>query len=282
MARESANCNDFSGQIIRSVRKYNGISQLDLASILNIPQPTLSKIERGYSEINALNWALFCEKFNVTPSSLFSGFVDLYFGGPGGYSGESDFKIPKKYNSNKWISVRFLVPLVEEIKEKLGEDFFKTLTKSFKIDVDFFNVLNNKINYNFLYDFLEEINQKVDLTSFLDVKSYRENIHGHLNRVYDLSESALDNVLHLSSNFKHYEEHLEFDFTVDENEYQASIVGFEKEYVTKKNLMNGIHEMALNYRVEFIRNFQCYGDHLASLDFKKVIKGNTCQIQIQY
>lgn len=60
-------------KILKEIRLTKGLSQVEMASILNIAQATYSRTEMGQTEILASRWLLICKLFDVDPSILLSG-----------------------------------------------------------------------------------------------------------------------------------------------------------------------------------------------------------------
>jgi len=68
--------NNYSSQIIRAVRKYYQLKQVEFAPILSTTQSALSKIEAGHLELSASQWLAVCDHYILDPRSLFTGKIE--------------------------------------------------------------------------------------------------------------------------------------------------------------------------------------------------------------
>ncbi len=60
---------------MRSVRESVGVSQRELAKLLNLPQSYVSKIERGERQLQALELIEICRLLKVNPVDILKGYV---------------------------------------------------------------------------------------------------------------------------------------------------------------------------------------------------------------
>jgi transcriptional regulator with XRE-family HTH domain len=280
------NANDFSGRIIRAVRKAKGISQLELAKIMGIPQPTMSKIERGQSEINALQWAIFCEKFEIDHSSLLSGYVELDKS-PITVSDEfevGDFKLLKRYAEQRSTSVRFIAPILKYAEEVLGVDYNISFFKTKKIDPDYFYILDNTVNMRLVYEYLNELQKHVSLDKLLDGYKTSSNpvLHGRLKKIYDFSNGPTDNVVYLVKEMKYYDlsyayeanmksNALEVDMHLIKNDYQKKLKGYESE----NKILN-------DYRIKYLTDFQSYKGYIPHSTQKVQWEKDSCKLKLNF
>lgn len=63
------------GAYMRSVRESVGVSQRELAKLLNLPQSYVSKIERGERQLQALELIEICRLLKVNPVDILKGYV---------------------------------------------------------------------------------------------------------------------------------------------------------------------------------------------------------------
>lgn len=59
---------------MRSVRESVGVSQRELAKLLNLPQSYVSKIERGERQLQALELIEICRLLKVRPEEVIQGY----------------------------------------------------------------------------------------------------------------------------------------------------------------------------------------------------------------
>lgn len=65
---------EFFGQLIAAKRKTLGMDQKELAGMLGIKQPALSRIERGESSVNTVMLLKLAPALNISPTELISEF----------------------------------------------------------------------------------------------------------------------------------------------------------------------------------------------------------------
>lgn len=145
--------NNFSSTIVRAVRKYNQIKQVDFAPILQTTQSALSKIEAGNLELSASQWLSLCDKFTLDPRSIFSGKIENL--GERKLKVESidhvgGFDIPDQYSYLMGSSVRTAYPILKFMRLRLGEKRFEGFLKSTGFDKDYFVIMNNPLNLKFI------------------------------------------------------------------------------------------------------------------------------------
>ena len=58
------------GAFLRSVRESAGVSQRELAKLMNLPQSFVSKIERGERQVQVLEFIEICRLLKVSPGTL--------------------------------------------------------------------------------------------------------------------------------------------------------------------------------------------------------------------
>lgn len=254
----SAQTVDHSGKIIRAVRKYYGITQDELTNILGIPQPTLSKIETGVSELGALHWSQFCQRYNVDYSSLLTGYAELDIKSPALDSERSagDFKIPTRYSHLKGSSVRTAIPFINYAKEMFGEKYIFDFIRKLGFSLDYFTILNNPLNINFVYDLSDAMMNKGSLP-VKDVASLPENkkMHGILERGYYKSKDGKEFVSRLIKTVKRYEVNFQYDILEEtDDELTVSIKPNEhmKEFMSDNN--RKIEKMLKTYRPHIIQS----------------------------
>ena len=61
------------GAKIRSARQKAGLTQVEVASQVGLPQPAIANIERGERQITALELRDLCRIFNVSSCSVLDG-----------------------------------------------------------------------------------------------------------------------------------------------------------------------------------------------------------------
>lgn len=103
-----------SAKVLRALRKYFGITQVNFYSLIGVSQSALSKIEAGTLELSAFQWIIVCDKFNVDSRSLFTGKIEHL-------SGIGSFKISQQHSHQMTSNVRTAYSLIRYMYIKLGE-----------------------------------------------------------------------------------------------------------------------------------------------------------------
>lgn len=249
---------DNSGKIVRAVRKYYGVTQEELTKILSIPQPTLSKIETGISELGALHWSQFCQIYNLDYSSLLTGYAELDTKSPNLDSERTagDFKIPVRYSHLKGSSVRTAIPFINYAREMFGEKFINEFIRKVGFSVDYFTILTNPLNINFVYDLSDTMMSKGTLP-IKDIANLPNNkkMHGSLERSYNKSRDGKEFVSRLLKTVKKYEVNFHYD-VIDETDDELNVSikpnDHMKEFMSESN--KKIEKLLKNYRPNIIQS----------------------------
>ena len=149
--------------IVKGIRLYFNLAQVDMAEVLRVKQGTVSKIEKGELELSAMQWLGFCKRFSIHPFCSFDGYVLLScekveIGHHSNYGKKGSIAI--EYSKKGTILIESLVPILEAIKDE-GEEVYHLFLKSIGAKQDYFCLLNNKVNFNCfqkIYDFLKKSN----------------------------------------------------------------------------------------------------------------------------
>ena len=177
--------NNYSFQIMRAVRKFYQLKQVDFAPIIQTSQSALSKIEAGILELSASQWLSVCEKFSLDPRCLFNGKIENLgdrkikvqsLRDVGGY------QIPKQYSHMMGSSVRTAYPLIKFMRMRLGDKVTGDFLKSAGFDPDYFLIMNNPLNLKFIEHLvlfliskgvlsISNVGSIIDLISFKDIHS---------------------------------------------------------------------------------------------------------------
>lgn len=146
---------DHTPIILRSLRKYYGISQEHLAHVLSTSQGTLSKLEAGALELSASQWINLCQKYGLDPIVISSGRIealenlkiDIHQAEVPGC-----FKVSKKYQLLMGSTVRTVYPFIKFMENKIGEKKTREFFYSKQVDPDYFTIQNLPINIKIIED----------------------------------------------------------------------------------------------------------------------------------
>ena len=64
------------GKFLRLTREAVGVSQRELAKLLNLPQSYVSKIERGERQLQVLELIEVCKRIQVPPDEFVRNYID--------------------------------------------------------------------------------------------------------------------------------------------------------------------------------------------------------------
>lgn len=233
--------NHYNPLLFKALRKYYSINQIELAKILNVTQGSVSKIESGTLEISATQWIILCEKFDVSPYSMMGGgFLDIGISSP-----KQSFKIPKKYLVHTCIKNRFLSPILFHLKNELTEIALVNILNALGIKLEYFLIVDNKINLVFLVDFLACVKEKHPNLE-LDIKTIVNNFPYY--QYWDVIKETTIKQLYKSFKSDLYEKvnynpkdsgnELSFEFSSQND--------FLEDYT--KNLLSHIQSISLNLK----------------------------------
>ncbi len=194
--------------VMRAGRKNNNLQQTDIADLLSLTQSTISKFERGDLVPTAPEWIAYCNLVNIPYSCLESGIID-HFARTSIMEDEIEngFKLPAKYSNLRGISVRSVLPIINFLKYKWGDETVRKYLKKMKIDLDYFTILDNLINYNLyfdLYNIVVENHLLNEMNSSLQFFTSQDS-QGRLHEEYVKCKSSLDIVKTWVEHSKYYQ-----------------------------------------------------------------------------
>jgi transcriptional regulator with XRE-family HTH domain len=126
---EQKNSQNYLPEVIRTVRKFWGLKQSEIAEKLNVNQSTYSKIERGLVSTSAERWLMFAHVLNLNFDAPLTGFIEVQApdnakgpcGGTSCYSGRIFFVLQRILNREGYNS-RVQVFLK---KNNIDPDYFR-------------------------------------------------------------------------------------------------------------------------------------------------------------
>lgn len=218
---------DNFAKMFRAVRKNAGVTQAQLADLLDITQSTISKVEAQTIPIpSTLLWLTYATRFNFSPYIYQQTYIDSKQLRK--VKAKVKFKPSNYFTGDKLITVRFLIPLFEYFKETKGELLLNATLGSWGIDPDYIALCDNMLNFNFFTMMMSELNLDVDkiqeifkLTHGQNVYEFqskkdvynllsdicKKNRHGHLDNFSKLScKRKSDNSLHILHSTPYFED----------------------------------------------------------------------------
>ncbi len=145
-------------QIIRSARKRMGLTQQEVAKVMNVSQSALSKVEHGILIPDLFQWYDFCQTTGIHELSCKFGFIDngqniVLKHNPR----EGSYQIPERYAHHRGEAVRNILPFLDFMKKKMGATAYRDYLKKVHMDEDYFVDYTNQVNMNFLMDMTGEL-----------------------------------------------------------------------------------------------------------------------------
>lgn len=194
---------------MRAARKRKGLTQSDIATLLQTSQANISKLENAMLIPSAPEWFEFCDVMKIPPESLRTGTLDarqpttlrseVYEGG---------FRLPKRYIESRGTSLRAAMPLLARAETTLGEQRLNAALEGMGLDPDVTVELTNVLNANFWMDLAQLLNKEGviefgDLSS-LDPHYIQPLCHGSLHNIYAGAESPDELLRQWHQNFALY------------------------------------------------------------------------------
>lgn len=261
--------NNFSSQIVRSVRKYYQIKQVEFAPILNTTQSALSKIEAGHLELSASQWLAVCDRYTLDPRSLFSGKIENLGERKFGLQDASrvgGFEIPTEYSFLMGSSVRTAYPILKLMKLKLSEKKFTAFIEASGFDVDYFVIMNNPLNIKFIehcvsYLIAEGILTETNIHTIIEGAKFKD-IHSSILTELWISRDMDTGTKRMLSKIKHsYEQNTSYEFLGGKDYVEATDQDFLKEMKLSSEFnhfrqqYNLTHFLELDFLLTGRRNF---------------------------
>ncbi len=205
------------GFIFKKLRKTAGLSQIEMAKILQRDQATISRLEKGTQSLSVESVFVLSKFFEINYEDLLSGHVNYWqiakkFDVP--------LKINPKYLDNNNSLVRELVPLMRLIIRKKKPEGLMSFLNTFGLDDLIYMGPSEKISYHCYFDLLQgaleaKIINKDDIPELIATTQSSE-YHGMFYNVYETQSSPIEIIKAYSYNSSQYEgafEHNVIDFS---------------------------------------------------------------------
>lgn len=148
---------DYTPEILRAVRKYYGINQVQLAQIIGVTQGTLSKLESGLLALSATQWVSLCQRYGLDPAIISTGRIEAFDAvklNPISSATYGNFKVNKRYQYLMGSTNRTVYPFIKFLERKASPEKVTEFFKGIKVDRDYFTVQNLPINILIIEDIL--------------------------------------------------------------------------------------------------------------------------------
>lgn len=146
---------DKTPEILRALRKYHGINQVQLSQIIGVSQGTMSKLEAGILDLSATQWVYLCQKYNLDPTIISTGRIEAFDNikiDPNCSNSYGNFKINKRYQYLMGSTNRTVYPFIKFLERKAGPEKTNEFFKAIKVDRDYFSIQNLPINILIIED----------------------------------------------------------------------------------------------------------------------------------
>jgi len=195
--------------VIRAARKAQSYSYENLCERLEISKKTYLDWETGKDFPDLIEWRMFCEHCEINHDSCRYGYIDNHKDiALINECGNHDFLASNRYVHTRAVANRWLIPLIEFLRFRLGDKQFKKLIQDdLGIDEDYFVLFDSLANFNLAQDLFEALVQlKVSLD---EVRQIAQTGVRHLNfstleRVfigYHEADSIMKNIWLLNNKF---------------------------------------------------------------------------------
>ena len=276
----------YIGRIIRAARLYYGITQNELAEILNVNQSTISKIEQGYLEPGISGWHQFLEKTRIKNIECFkTGYIDIPAIDLEVHSSNNTIKIGalklhKNYAIDKSITVRKVVPLIEYLNAQKGEKIFHEFVISKGMKPEYFYILNNPLNSVFESDLCTLVMRTTNLRNCNSLKGVSNvNFHGSIGSRYKQASKPA----HLLEQFvkKQKQYLLNYDYGLGYNDIGISIEVKRNEDLTKSSLIDHTAlELMDSYNFYFPFNLQLNTKKPYQIASEQYFEGRVARLEL--
>jgi len=249
------------GSILKCVRKFHGLKQIEFCMKLNLTQGTLSKIESGTLDITAAQWMKLCSEFNVDPNSLFIGRLNLASSrlSPELLSAKrvNGFLIPDDFSREMGSSVRIAYPFIRMLENKYGFEYSRNFLESLGFDPDYFVVLSNPISIHVVEKLVLHLVNKKVLTQSSIPSLFQDLPAGCLhnplinNGIVGLADKQKINMF-IESIPKYYETDLEYKFS----KKGGDVLVHDAPYLADLNFSKDFNLFRMFYNFECFKYFQ--------------------------
>lgn len=241
------------GHVFKKLRKTAGLSQIEIAKILNRDQATISRLEKGTQSLSVESIFVLSRFFEIKYEDLLSGHVNYW-------EIAKKFDVPlninPKYLDNTHSLVRELVPLMRLILKKKSPEGLKSFLTSFGLEDLIYMGPCEKISFHCYFDLLQnalktELITKDDIPELIASTKSAE-YHGSFYNVYEKQADPIDIIKAYCYNSSQYEgafEHNVLDFTE-----RAVTIGFKvKDFAEEIDFSkDGMGSFVTDYKRAFL------------------------------
>ena len=161
------------GNIFKTVRLINALTQKDLSRAIKISQPYLSKIEQDMLAPNIDTVINLAKKFDISLDSFKLGYI------PGLVEGRGLYRLlPLKYREKGKIKLQSILLLLSEIEDLLGCEEVEGFLGKNKIKIEVFPLVDIRVNDSLIEEVFSSLKGVLDRdqVKFLESVTYSNGI----------------------------------------------------------------------------------------------------------
>lgn len=258
---------------MRVARKQRSLTLAESALYLGFPQKQVESFETCKSLPNFLEWAQISDRFGIDSDLCRGGLVDAgSFIEINPADRPAGFSLPARYTSWRATSNRWVLPLIEYLKFKLGDHKFMKFCEKIEVDPDYFYLADQLVNFPLTHDILLEI-VRLDREDGQPLKSIHTIIRAafddfqssRLRAVYKKYSSSED----VLSNLNDYNRYMDLAFSYERVEHLEDghyICATAADWLrTSIDLDSNVKVWYHQYKIDWIRNLLRYSSGVESI-----------------
>lgn len=238
--------------VFKRLRKTAGLSQIEMAKILDRDQATISRLEKGTQSLSLDSVFILSEYFDLRYEDLISGNINYWeisknFNKP--------LKLAPKYQEDNNSVVRELVPLMRIILSKKGTEGLFSFLSTFEMQDLIYMSPSESISSLIYFDLLSsaletKLISEDDIPELVKITQSVE-YHGSFYQVYENQKDSFDIVKAYCVNSPGYEGAIENN--VMETSPKSITVGFKLKDVLEENkkLLSEASSFIINFKKAF-------------------------------
>ena len=265
--------------IVETARRNAGMTQKELANSLGVIQSTISRIEKGILSPTLFHWMEMCNILKIPQDAISVGYLDhATITKIKSDVKEGGHNLPKRYRDLRCIKIRQILPIINFVREELGDQTYLKVIKEMGMRPTFFINLDNQVNFAFLNDLLEFIGhfQKVNKIASKSILKYAAegSSHGVLSIFYNNSSNQIDLMERYFKNSTKYQR----AFNIEVKEVKDNLI------TLRANTLDEIRPTLLSIGIDMENLlwsfYETYLKKFSLYDYKNRI-GTAREIQVQ-
>ena len=234
------------GEIINNLRVATGVSQQELATVLELHQTAVCRVENGTQRLTPVQLQSLAGFFGISIDSLFSGRIP--FSAVSKKFGRT-LAVPESYAGHPFSKLRDAYPLLDFLTLQLGQSKVHSLLASLKIPRELLLYPDTALGAEFQLDLFRialsngTLNQKTFPKLIAQTRS--EKLHGSMHPIYETLLSPLPLLQTLIFNMHRYETN--FKYNIEELDEKKLVISVKPE----------LHMQEVPYREDVLSDWLC-------------------------